>query len=344
MKLGIVGLPGAGKTTIFEALTQQDTAAGHKGENLVGTITVPDYRVGILHKMYNPKKTVYAQVAYSLPGILEQKKNTGSTQEAATGIRDSDALIHIIRNFSGFGTEAPDPYNDFKKIDQEFIFSDLIVVEKRLERLELDKKRGKKVDIQEIDLLNQCKKNLESETPLRRVPEIASAQLLKGYAFLSAKPVLVLFNNEDEDDTLPGIDQLVKIENCTVIRGKLEQELVQMPEEEAKEFLLEFNIASSAMDRVIEMSYQLLGLISFFTVGSDEVKAWTIKQDTYALDAAEVIHSDIKKGFIRAEVLAFDDLIDTGTYNEARKKGVVRLEGKTYIIKDGDIINFRFNV
>jgi len=343
MKLGIIGLQGAGKSTIFEALTRQDTSSGHRGENLVGTVTVPDYRVDLLKKMYNPKKTVYAQVAYLLPGV-SNKNDGNSDQKTIIGIRDSDAFIHVIRNFSRFGAKEPEPYNDFKKTDQEFILSDLIVIEKRLERLGLDKKRGKKVDPKEIDLLNQCKENLEAEIPLRKVPELAQAHLLRGYAFLSAKPVLVLFNNEDENDNIPHIDKLTDIEKCMVIKGKLEQELAYMSEEEAKEFLLEFNITSSAMDRVIKMSYQLLGLISFFTVGEDEVKAWTIKKDIPAMDAAGEIHSDIKKGFIRAEVLAYDDLIDAGTYNEARKKGTVRLEGKTYIVADGDIINFRFNV
>ena len=343
MKLGIIGLQGAGKSTIFEALTRQDTGSGHRGENLVGTVTVPDYRVDLLKKMYNPKKTVYAQVAYLLPGI--SNKNDGkSDQKTIIGIRDSDAFIHVIRNFIRFGAKEPEPYNDFKKIDQEFILSDLIMVEKRLERLDLDKKRGKKVDTKEIDLLNQCKEKLEAEIPLRNLPELGQEHLLRGYAFLSAKPVLVLFNNDDENDNLPHVDKLTDTEKCMIIKGKLEQELAYMSEEEAKEFLLEFNITSSAMDRVIKMSYQLLGLISFFTVGEDEVKAWTIKKDIHAMDAAGEIHSDIKKGFIRAEVLAYDDLIDADTYNEARKKGTVRLEGKTYIVADGDIINFRFNV
>ena len=161
---------------------------------------------------------------------------------------------------------------------------------------------------------------------------------------MSAKPVLVLFNNMDDDDALPDIPALTSKETCMVIKAKLEQELIQMSDEEAKEFLSEFNITASAMDRVIQQSYALLGLISFFTVGEDEVRAWTIQKGTSALDAAEVIHSDIKKGFIRAEVLSYTDLIDAGTQAEARKRGTFRLEGKTYEVKDGDIINFRFNV
>ena len=242
------------------------------------------------------------------------------------------------------GLEKKSPYEDYVKIEQELILADLVVVEKRLERLELDQKRGKKMDPQERALLVECRENLENETPLRRVVDLASAPGLRGFAFLSAKPMLVLFNNDDEDDQLPDVGNITSVEDCLVIRGKLEQELAQMSAEDAADFLNEFNISESAMDKVIRKSYNLLGLISFFTVGSDEVRAWSIKGRTEAVDAAETIHSDMKKGFIRAEVLAYDDLMDAGTYAAARKKGTVRLEGKNYEVKDGDIINIRFNV
>jgi ribosome-binding ATPase YchF (GTP1/OBG family) len=218
------------------------------------------------------------------------------------------------------------------------------VVEKRLENIELDRRRDKKISSEEISLLNKCLKNLENEMPLRKFPDLAAAHLLKGYAFLSAKPMLVMFNNEDEDDDIPETEDLTSREDCMVIRGKLEQELAQMSYEEADEFLAEFNITSSAMDRVLKQSYNLLGLISFFTVVSDEVKAWTVKKETKAVDAAEVIHTDMKKGFIRAEVISYDNLMAAGTYHEAKKKGNVRLEGKTYEVQDGDIVTFRFNV
>lgn len=176
------------------------------------------------------------------------------------------------------------------------------------------------------------------------MPDIAMARKLRGFALLSAKPMLVLFNNADDDDRLPDVRSLTEAENCMVIRGKLEQELAQMSAEDAAEFLQEFNIGQSAMDRVILESYALLGLISFLTIGKDEVRAWTIKKGTPAVDAAEVVHSDMKRGFIRAEVLSYDDLMEAGTYAAARKKGTVRLEGKNYEVKDGDIIDFRFNV
>jgi ribosome-binding ATPase len=217
-------------------------------------------------------------------------------------------------------------------------------VEKRLERLDNDRRRGKQLNPEEKPLLEACLKMLENERPLRLEPELASAPLLRGFAFLSAKPVLALANNADEDGAPPAMKNPSFLETCLVIRGKLEQELSQMSPEEAEEFLSEFQITASATDRVLQRSYELMGLMSFFTVGDDEVRAWTIKKDTEALDAAEVIHSDIKKGFIRAEVVAYNDLMDAGTYAEARKRGTVRLEGKTYAMKDGDIVNFRFNV
>jgi ribosome-binding ATPase YchF (GTP1/OBG family) len=200
------------------------------------------------------------------------------------------------------------------------------------------------MDAEEQALLIDCRRNLENEIPLRRMADLAAARQLRGFALLSAKPMLVLFNNDEEDERPPQISQLTDTEDCLVIRAKLEHELAQMPPEDAAAFLSEFNISESATDRVIQKSYEILGLISFFTVGKDEVRAWTIKKATQAVDAAEAVHSDMKKGFIRAEVLAYGDLMEAGSYAEARKKGTVRLEGKTYEVKDGDIINFRFNV
>jgi len=344
MKLGIIGLPQSGKSTVFEALTKSTPDMTHKGENRISTIRVPDSRIDILSEMYRPLKTIYAQVEYFLPGSGGAHKNQAKDQSIWAATRECDALIHVIRNHTDAGIENTKPYEDFRNIEQELILADLVVVEKRLERIELDQKRGKKIDPREQTLLIESRKNLENEVPLRRVGEIASARELRGFTLLSAKPMLVLFNNDEENNDMPEVDSLTSQENCQVIRGKLEQELAQMSPEEAAEFLKEFSISESAMNRVIRESYNILGLISFFTVGEDEVRAWTIKAGTQAVDAAETIHSDIKKGFIRAEVLSYDDLMDAGTYADARKKGTVRLEGKTYEVKDGDIINFRFNV
>ena len=345
MKLGIIGLPGVGKSTLFEALTKIILdEASHKPEDRLGTIKVPDDRVDRLSSMFTPKKTIYAQVEYLLPFITAQKPGQKGDETAWATVRTCDALIHVLRNFKGYGGESPTPLQDFAELNEEMIFADLLVIEKRMERLTLDKKRGKKTDPEEIRLLIECKEMLEKEQPLRYNPELASAQQLRGFTLLSSKPMLTLFNNEDEEESLPDTGDTLTKEKFLALRGSLEHELAQMDEDEAKEYLAEYNITTSAMDMMITLSYELLGLISFFTVGPDEVRAWTIKKDTLAVDAAEVIHSDIKKGFIRAEVVAYNDLMEAGSYKEARQKGTVRLEGKTYPVKDGDIIEFRFNV
>ncbi len=334
MKLGIIGLSGSGKTTVFEALTHAGEDVGKKDGNRISTSPVPDTRIDVLSRVYKPGKTIYAQVEYLLPGKSDMLK----------AVRDSDALIHVIRNFTVYGLEDPDPYGHFCALEQELIIADLMVAEKRLERVTSEVKKGKKGDPEELVLLTECCKHLNEGVPLRNHPHLASSPLLRGYAFLSSKPVLVLFNNEDDDEKLPDIQGLTDTENCMVIRAKLEQELAQMSPEEAADFLEEFGIAASAKDRVISRSYELMGLISFFTVGEDEVRAWTIKKGTQAIDAAEVIHSDLKKGFIRAEVLSYEEFTAAGSFAEARKKGMVRLEGKTYVVQDGDIITIRFNV
>jgi GTP-binding protein YchF len=341
MKLGIIGLPRSGKSTVFDALTKNRVSAEHKGEDRIAVIRVPDDRVDALSQMYQPKKTTYTQVEYFLPGY---KKDSLKDQSIWTSVRDCDALLHVVRNHATYGFEKQSPSEDFVQLDQEFILSDLVVTEKRLERIELDRQRGNKIDNEELALLAECRQTLENEIPLRKRSDLASARKLRGFTFLSAKPVLVLFNNEDDEDGLPDAKDVTSKEACLVVRGKLEQELAQMPPEEAAEFLAEFNIPASAMDRVIQQSYVLLEFISFFTVISNEVRAWTIKKATPALDAADVIHSDMKKGFIRAEVISFQDLMDAGSYAEGKKRGIVRLEGKTYEVQDGDIIQFRFNI
>ena len=305
---------------------------------------MPDGRIDVLSEMYEPQKTIYAQVEYFLPGTARAKKDQAADQSIWTATRDCDALIQVARNHTAAGVDEKSPQADCRIIEQELILADLVVVEKRLERIEHDHTRGKKMDPEEHALLIECRKNLENEIPLRSIADLAGAHKLRGFAFLSAKPLLILFNNEDDDDRLPEVGGLIQSENCLVIRGKLEQELSQMSAEDAAEFLNEFSISESATDRVIQKSYERLGLVSFFTVGKDEVRAWTIKKRTPAVDAAGVIHSDIQKGFIRAEVLAYEDLMAAGTHAAAKKKGTVRLEGKTYEVKDGDLINFRFNV
>lgn len=345
MKCGIIGLPGAGKTTVFEALTGNTVATTAKGGARIGTLDVPDQRVDVLTCLYQPRKTIYARVEYLLPGQLPSTESGGREQQLWNQVRDCDALLHVVRNFKLYGAQDPDAWADVMQLDQELMLLDQVVVEKRLERLQQDQQRGKKVPTEELDLLQRCLTELEAERPLRRTAELAAAPLLRGFAFFSAKPMLVLFNNADEDDELPLLaGGQEAVDEMLIIKAALEQELTAMPADEAIQFLAEFNLQANARERVLQHSYRLLGLISFFTVGDDEVRAWTIKAGTTALDAAEVIHSDIKKGFIRAEVVAYNDLMVAGSYAAARKQGTVRLEGKTYLVQDGDIINYRFNV
>lgn len=343
MKIGIIGLPGSGKKTIFEALT--GTTNGNHGNNgtRLGTARVLDPRVDFLSAMYKPKKTTCAQVEYFLPAGNGAAKDEKKEETVWNQVRICDELVLVVKNFVSNGSGPSSPLADLAKLNRDMIFSDFLVVEKRLQRLAEDLLRGKKIDADESAILQLCKEVLEKDTLLRRNQDLARDPRLRGYSFFSQKPALVLFNNPEEDAALPAGEN-PEPEICLAVKGKLENELARMAPADAREFMTEFNIPVSAMNRVISRSYERLGLISFFTVGEDEVKAWTVPQNTPAVDAAEVIHSDIKKGFIRAEVLAYADLVSSGDFPAAKKKGLLRLEGKAYPLKDGDLINFRFNV
>ncbi|MBN2061094.1 MAG: redox-regulated ATPase YchF [Deltaproteobacteria bacterium] len=348
MKLGIIGLSLSGRSTIFAALSgargeEISDKSGRKDQR-IGTVKVMDERLDFLSDMYKPKKTTFAKVEYLLPS--EEAGAVSSRSESAlwNQVRVCDALIHVIRNFHDSGGKEPRTEKDFRRLEEDMILSDLAVTEKRLERIALDMKRGRKSLEEEYSLLNLCKETLEKNIPLRSAPEIAAADLLKGFTFLSAKPQLVIINNDDEDEALPAWEDIPGDAEVIAIRGRLEMDIASMSPEEAEEFLVEYNIEKTALDRVIKKSYEILNRISFFTVGEDEVKAWTISKGTPAVEAAGAVHTDMQKGFIRAEVLSFDDLKRQGSFKEARKAGLVRLEGKEYTVVDGDIINFRFNV
>ncbi len=346
MKLGIIGLPQSGKSTIFTALTgargEGETPGSFHKDAMIATVTVHDERVMFLTDMYQPKKTTYAKVEYLLPSKISGKAGSGPEGGIWNQVRPCDALLHVVRNFKD--AREPTPESDFWKMEEELILSDLMVVEKRLERIELDKKRGKKPEGNEYSLLMSCKEILDKGLPLRTDQGLASEPELRGFTFLSAKSMLVIVNNGDEDESLPKWEKTPAGADMVLVRGRLEKDIALMDADEAEEFLEMYNIQESALDRLIRKSFSLLNLISFFTVGPDEVKAWPIPAGTIALDAAGVIHSDIKQGFIRAEVVAFDDLKNAGSFQEAKKRGQVRLEGKEYRMKDGDIVNFRFNV
>ena len=347
MKLGIVGLGRAGKTAVFNSLTRRSGESVPPGGQVVpalGVVPVPDARVDWLSVLYRPQKTTYAQITYmdlqGVPGMADNKREYMSL--LLSHMRPMDAFLMVVRNFEDAVLGTPNVSRDFRELEDEFLIADLATVEKRLEKLEAESKRGKKPIGAEKELLEKCAEILNSEQPLRTRPEVANAQELRGYTFLSAKPLLVIVNNSDEDDQVPAVS--FGSAEAVVVRGKLEMELAQLSAEEAQSFMQDFSIAESALDRIIRSSFSLLNLITFLTVGEDEVKAWTIPSDTHAIDAAGAIHSDIQRGFIRAEVVAYEDLRSAGDYAAARKHGTVRLEGKTYPVRDGDIIHFRFNV
>ncbi len=343
MKLGIIGLPQSGKSTIFAALTGargDENKTGAKKDNRIASVKVFDERIDFLSGMYNPKKTTYASVEYLLPSDT----GSGSDNMIWNQARICDALIQVVRNFPDFTGADPRSEDDYRELEDEMVLTDLLVVEKRIERIESDLKRGKKPDEEEHKLILACKDMLEKGLPLRTDEELTKSPLLKGFTFLSAKPRLIIINNDDDNDKLPEWSSGLSEGGIEAVRGRLEMEISAMSAEDAKVFLDEYGIAESALDRIIKESYRIMNLISFFTVGEDEVKAWTIDRGTIALHAAGEIHSDIQKGFIRAEVLAYDDLVEHGSFKEAKNAGRVRLEGKEYIVEDGDIINYRFNV
>ncbi len=348
MEIGIVGLPGCGKTTIFNALTgsEAETSAysGSRKAPNIAQIRVPDERLDILARMYRPRKTTPAVIQYvDIGGGLASQEKKDSMDEILRLLRPADALVHVVRCFELAG-QAPAPQSDLDEFESELILTDLMIVEKRLERLEKEVKKGKKGDPRELELLQKAQRLLDAGRALRSDREITSAPELKGYAFLSAKPCIVVLNLGEDDE--PGNLDISLPEGASAVelKGSLEMELAQLDEEEAEAFRKDMGLPEPATYRLIKESYKLLGLISFFTVGEDEVKAWTIKKGTRAQKAAGAIHSDIQKGFIRAEVVAFDDLAEAGSHQAAQKAGRVRLEGKEYAVQDGDVINFRFNV
>jgi len=347
MKLGITGLARAGKTTIFNALTKrtgESVPPGGHAVPVLGVVSVADSRLDWLSQLYKPKKTTHAQVTYldlqGLPGVLESQQEYMSL--LLTHMRPVDAFLMVARNFTDPSLGAPDVRRDFRELEDEFLIADLGTIEKRLERIAAEDKKGKKIFGAEKDILESCLEIINAGKPVRAKPDLVAAPEIRGFTLLSAKPLLVIVNNTDEDDGLPDVD--FDYAEAMVVRGKLEMELAQLPELEGDAFRQDFGLAESALDRVIARSFTLLQRAVFFTVGDDEARAWTIPGNLPALEAAGVVHTDMQRGFIRAEVVAYDDLRRAGDYASARKQGHVRLEGKTYPVRDGDVINFRFNV
>ncbi|MBN2148622.1 MAG: redox-regulated ATPase YchF [Anaerolineales bacterium] len=354
MRLGIIGLPQAGKTTIFNALTRGNqplTTSAGRFDVHTGVVDVPDMRVEHLSAMFKPKKTVYAKVTYADIAGLEGSKGAISGQ-LLNQLTQMDGLLHVVRCFESEMVPHPAgsvvPRRDIATMDSELLINDLIAVERKLERLAEERKKGggrERVVIErEEGLFQRFKEALSQDLPLRQV-EISGEEekMLAGFGFLTRKPMLVLLNL-GEGQEMPALAAPSAHCRLAGLQGKLEMELAQLPPEDAEIFMTEYGIQELGLNRVIRMSYDLLGLISFFTVGPDEVRAWTLPHGASAYEAAGEIHTDLQKGFIRAEVIPQDELLALGGLNEAKAKGRLRLEGKEYIVQDGEIVHIRFNV
>lgn len=356
MRLGIIGLPQSGKTTIFNALTrgnQPTTMSGGRVEVHTGVVDVPDPRVDLLSGMFHPEKTIYAKVTYAdIAGLEGSSSKSGISGSLLNQLSQMEGFVHVVRCFENASVPHPagniDPQRDITVMDAELLLNDQIAVERKLERLSDERKKGggrDKAQIErEIVLFEKLNAALAQEQPLRDLelsPE--EDKLLSGFGFLTRKPIMILLNLSDAQ-TPPSITYPHTRSAVVALQGKLEMELAQLPPDEVEIFLQEYGIEELGLSRVIGLSYDLLGLQSFFTVGEDEVRAWTVRRGAPAVEAAGVIHTDLQKGFIRAEVVSYSDLTTLGGMAEARSKGKLRLEGKEYIVQDGDILHVRFNL
>ncbi|HUN62601.1 MAG TPA: redox-regulated ATPase YchF [Candidatus Sulfotelmatobacter sp.] len=352
MQTGIIGLPQVGKTTLFRILTKAHVDAKGAQATHVGVAKVPEPRLLELAKLYHPKKITYASVQYvDLPGVQKERM-----RESLATLRDVDAIAHVIRVFEDPSVPHPegsiDPLRDATNLDLELILSDHEQITKRLERVEKDLKKKKDPHLElEKGVLEKCKAHLEAEKPLRELeltPE--ERKPISGFLFLSQRPMLYVLNLGDEEAAEMGkaiekhkLSALQGRPNTALVAvcGRLEAELAEMDEKEAAELLASYGLHEPGLNRLIRATYDLMGLFPFFTAGEPEVRAWTIRKGSTAVKAAGEIHSDIEKGFIRAEVVRCDDLLAAGSIAAAKEKAQVRLEGKDYIVQEGDVILFR---
>ncbi len=362
MKVAIVGIPQSGKTTIFNALTRGKAEVAAYSPTLapnVGTAKVSDPRLSVLEDIFQPKKTVHAEVSYiDIAGSIKGFGKEGTGGELLNYLTTADALLQVVRAFEDDKAPHPegsiDPKRDMAALDLELAISDLAIMERRLEKLETALRGAKAAEresyLKEQSLLQKIRAELEKDIPIR-IQGLAKEELrmLANYQFLTAKPMLVILNIGEQQipqaSQLDGeISALYPQFAVVALCGKLEMELAQLSDSEAKEFREAMGLSRPALERVIDLSYGLLGLVSFFTTVSSELKAWTIASGTPAPKAAGKIHSDMERGFIRAEVVSYSDLASCGNLAEARKRGLLRTEGKNYIIQDGDVVTFLFNV
>ena len=357
MQIGIIGLPQAGKTTIFNALTGNDQPTirgGGRFEVHLAVVDVPDPRVDRLSEMFHPRKTTYTKVNYAdIAGLEGNGSNKGSISGSLLNqLSQMDGFMHVVRCFENSSVPHPtgslNPLQDLSDLLSEMLVNDLIVVERRLERLDEEMRRGRgreKVLVErERELFERLKEALVDEVSLRTLDLSGEEKkMILGFGFLTCKPLLILFNTSD-GQTIPCVDYPGARCEVVALQGQLEMDIAQLPPEDVSLFMAEYGIAESGLKRVINQSYCLMDLQSFFTVGEDEVRAWTVPVGATALEAAATIHTDLQKGFIRAEVVGYEELVELGSLAEARKKGKFRLEGKDYIVQDGDIVHVRFNV
>jgi GTP-binding protein YchF len=355
--IGIIGLPGSGKTTVFQALTRADssgTRTGSKGDTRI--VAVPDVRLDTLAAMYHPRKVTPATIEFVDPLVAGQQ-GARFVESLVALMRDADALAHVVRAFHHPAVPHPqgsvDAVRDFYALNNELLLADLGVVEKRLERLSKDIKKVRNPELDsEFALLQRCQEALEAERPVRSLPLTeAERKRLRGFGLLTSKAQLVVLNL-DEAHIEPAEPEVASFRarvqdpalEVMPLYGKLESEIAQLPPEEAQSFLHEIGLPQSGLDRFIRTSYALLGLCSFFTAGEKEVRAWTIPHGLLAPQAAGVIHSDLERGFIRAEVIHYNDLVASGSLAKGREVGKLRIEGKDYRVQDGDVLLIRFNV